>query len=117
MHPRGWIILLRVTRMYGWVAGEATGDYIENFKTSLSAGFTAYKTCPVPAVRYLETPAVMARVVQNVAQLRALAGQDVDIGLDFHGRTTPALAKRLCKKLFVSAACTTIGEDEIRIKL
>ena len=38
-------------RMYGWVAGEETGDYIDNFKTSVAEDkFTCYKMCPVPAV-------------------------------------------------------------------
>eukprot|EP00054_Salpingoeca_dolichothecata_P016828 m.99260 g.99260 ORF g.99260 m.99260 type:complete len:276 (-) comp22161_c0_seq3:84-911(-) len=49
--------------------------------------------------RPIETPDVMAKVVDNVASIREAAGTSVDIGIDFHGRTTPALAKRLCKKL------------------
>ncbi|MGI6456453.1 MAG: galactonate dehydratase [bacterium] len=87
-------------RMYGWVAGEQTGDYIENFKRSIhDRQFTLYKFVPVPAMRYLESPAVIEQVVENVAQLRAAAGPHIDIGLDFHARTTPALAKVLARKL------------------
>ncbi|XP_062510339.1 D-galactonate dehydratase-like isoform X1 [Corticium candelabrum] len=87
-------------RMYGWVSGEKTGSYVEDFKASVADGkFTAYKTCPVPACQAIESPAVMKQVVDNVRALREAAKSHVDIGVDFHGRCTPALSKRLCKKL------------------
>ncbi len=83
-------------RMYGWVKGEETGDYIENFKLSVQdTEFTAFKLCPVPAVQMIETPAVLDRIIENVREVRQAAARHVDIALDFHGRTTPALARRL----------------------
>lgn len=87
-------------RMYGWISGEETGDYIENFKRGVKDGqFTAYKLVPVPAMQMVETPEVYDRVVQNVKEVRESAPRYVDIALDFHGRTTPAVARRLAKLL------------------
>lgn len=87
-------------RMYGWVKGEETGDYVENFKRSVKDGaFTAYKLVPVPGMRMIETPDVLDRVVQNVKEVREAAPRHVDIALDFHGRTTPAVARRLARQL------------------
>ncbi|MEW6238690.1 MAG: galactonate dehydratase [Candidatus Omnitrophota bacterium] len=87
-------------RMYGWIGGEETGDYIENFKRGVKDGvFTAYKLVPVPGMQMIETPALLDRVVQNVKQVREAAPRHVDIGLDFHGRATPAVARRLARLL------------------
>jgi galactonate dehydratase len=83
-------------RMYGWVKGETTGDYIENFKLNIKdTKFTAFKFCPVPAVQMIEIPAMLDRIVHNVKEVREAAPRHVDIALDFHGRTTPALARRI----------------------
>ena len=87
-------------RMYGWVGGETTGDYIENFTQSISDGqFTAYKFVPVPGMRMIESPEVIDKVVAQVKAIREKAPRHVDIGLDFHGRTTPAMARKLAKLL------------------
>lgn len=47
----------------------------------------------------VETPEMMDRVVANVRAVREAIGPGVDIGVDFHGRTTKALAKRLIRRL------------------
>jgi galactonate dehydratase len=73
----------------------------EKIKAGLARGFTAFKTNPAkrrPA-RYLETPAEVHYAAQKFAELRAAAGEDVDIAIDFHGAISPALAKVLIKAL------------------
>lgn len=87
-------------RLYGWVNIEKTGDYVENFKRSVEdTRFTAFKFVPVPGMRMIETPDVLDRVVQNVKDVREAIPRHVDIGLDFHGRTTPAMARKLARLL------------------
>jgi galactonate dehydratase len=87
-------------RMYGWSGGEPTGDYIENVKKSIAAReFTAYKLVPVPAMQAIESPAVVDRVVELVAGVRAQIGRDIDLALDFHGRVSPAMARQLARRL------------------
>ncbi|MBL8796881.1 MAG: galactonate dehydratase [Planctomycetia bacterium] len=82
-------------------------------------GFTAFKTGPAkrrPA-RYIETPAEVRYAVEQFALLRKAGGEDVDIGIDFHGAISPALAKVLIKGLepylpmFVEEPCQCQNHD------
>jgi len=64
-------------------------------------GFRAFKTGPYKErpYRIIETPAAIAKSVENFAELREAAGQDSDIGIDFHGAIPPQSAKILIKGL------------------
>jgi galactonate dehydratase len=82
-------------------------------------GFTAFKTGPAkrrPA-RYIETPAEVRYAIEQFALLRKAGGEDVDIGIDFHGAISPALAKVLIKGLepylpmFVEEPCQCQNHD------
>ncbi len=87
-------------RMYGWTRGGKTGDYIEDFMHHMEAReFTAYKFSPIEACRMIESPAAMQRAADHVAEARRIVGDAIDIAVDFHGRSTPALSKRLARKL------------------
>jgi galactonate dehydratase len=82
-------------------------------------GFTAFKTGPAkrrPA-RFVETPAEVRHIAEQFAELRQVAGDDADIGIDFHGAISPALAKLLIKALepyqpmFVEEPCQCQNHD------
>ena len=63
--------------------------------------FTAFKTGPAKRrpSRYVETPAEVRYSAEKFAELRKAAGDDADIAIDFHGATSPALARVLIKAL------------------
>lgn len=91
----------------------------EAMKAAMAKGFTAFKTGPSkkrPA-RYMETPAMIDRVGEVFANLRKTVGNDADIGIDFHGAISPALAKVLIKKLepyqpmFIEEPCQAQNHD------
>jgi galactonate dehydratase len=91
----------------------------ERIKQLRSEGFTAFKTGPAtrrPA-RYVETPAAVRYAAEQFAQLRAAAGDDADIGIDFHGAISPATAKLLIKALepyqpmFIEEPCQAQNHD------
>ncbi|MEZ4671480.1 MAG: galactonate dehydratase [Anaerolineae bacterium] len=86
-------------RMYGWVHGGSFGEYVESAKVSAAAGFTALKVGLLGAVNIVDTKAVVEANVQHFAGLRTTVGSQVDIGIDFHGRVSPAMAVRLAKAL------------------
>jgi galactonate dehydratase len=70
-------------------------------KEFIKLGFTAFKTQPAkrrPA-RYVESLAEVKYAAERFAELRAAAGDDADIGIDFHGAISPATAKLLIKAL------------------
>jgi galactonate dehydratase len=73
----------------------------EALKRQVERGFTAIKTGPArrrPA-RYVETPAEVKYAVEQFAELRKAAGDNIDIAIDFHGAISPALAKVLIHAL------------------
>lgn len=75
---------------------------VEEIRRGKQAGFTAFKTNPHFRRRYpraIESPSQVRSAVEHFAALRAEAGDDVDIAIDFHGKVGPALAKVLIKKL------------------
>ena len=91
----------------------------ENIKAARARGFTAFKTGPAtkrPA-RYVESPAAVQYAAEKFAELRQAAGNDADIGVDFHGAISPALAKLLIKALephqpmFIEEPCQAQNHD------
>jgi galactonate dehydratase len=91
----------------------------ERVREALGRGFTAFKTQPAkrrPA-RYVETPAEVAYAAERFAELRQVAGNDADIGVDFHGAISPATAKLLIRALepyqpmFIEEPCQAQNHD------
>jgi len=79
----------------------AHGGTPEALRAGVARGFTAFKTGPArkrPS-RYIETPAAVQYAAEQFAELRRAVGNDIDIGIDFHGETSPATAKLLIKAL------------------
>ncbi len=76
---------------------------VEAVRQRKAEGFTAFKTSPARLddrwARYVESPAYVQNVAEKFAELRAAAGPDADIGIDFHGAISPATAKLLVKAL------------------
>jgi galactonate dehydratase len=71
-------------------------------RAGVAAGFTAFKTGPQfrrRYPRYIETLSQVNHAVEQFAALRKAGGDDVDIGIDFHGKVSPATAKLLIKGL------------------
>ncbi|MDX2179162.1 MAG: galactonate dehydratase [Bryobacteraceae bacterium] len=91
----------------------------QRMKEAMAQGFNAFKTGPSkrrPA-RYMETPAAIERVGEVFGELRKTVGNEADIGVDFHGAISPALAKVLIKKLepynpmFIEEPCQAQNHD------
>jgi galactonate dehydratase len=82
-------------------------------------GFTAFKTGPAKRrhARYVETPSAVRYAAEKFAELREAGGDDVDIGIDFHGAISPAHAKVLIKALepyqpmFIEEPCQCQNHD------
>jgi galactonate dehydratase len=75
--------------MYGT---EAPEQFAERIQQSVNAGFTAVKAMPIPVSEPIENPRVLKYVACCVEAMRKAAGDDIDIMLDLHARTTPAAA-------------------------
>lgn len=67
-------------------------EFADRLKISLEKGFTAVKAMPIPVSEPIESPKTLKHAARCVEALRTAAGDEVDIMLDLHARTTPAAA-------------------------
>ncbi len=86
-------------RLYGWIGGDTPEKHAEAGRQRVAQGFTAIKMGVSDAGRIVESPAWFQKQVDNFAAARAAVGPNVDIGMDFHGKVSPANAVRLARAL------------------
>jgi len=104
-------------RVYAHVRGETPDEKAASAREKVAAGFTALKTSPTQAARFVEGPGFIDRAAERIAAVREAVGPDVEIGIDFHGRISPALAIQLCRALeplrpmFVEEPCLPENVD------
>ncbi|MCA2972451.1 MAG: galactonate dehydratase [Acidobacteriaceae bacterium] len=75
------------------------GYFGERILMSMEEGFTAVKSMPIPISDPVERAGTLKKAAQCVEAMRRAAGDDVDIMLDLHARTTPAAAIQFGKML------------------
>ena len=106
-------------RVYCHVHGRTVAEALDVARKVKAMGFTAIKTSPVGAVRFVESPAWVDRAVARIAALREFFGDEVDIAVDFHGKFSPAAAIRLIEALkplhpmFVEEPCLPQNVDAL----
>lgn len=86
-------------RVYAHVRGETPQEMAEHAKSLVEQGFTALKTGAPGPVHIIDKPAYIDGFVARIAALREAVGNDVDIGIDFHGRLSPAMSIRCAVEL------------------
>lgn len=86
-------------RMYGHARGRQDQDFVDAAVKAQSEGMTAIKFGIDGPVAMVDSPEYVDRQVRRVQAVREAVGPQFDIALDFHGRTTPAMARRLCAAL------------------
>lgn len=87
-------------RIYAWTDAGTSDDYVNSVREVRDhRGLTAFKYNATGMMRPLSSPAALGAAVERMASLRLTAGPSVDIAADFHGRLTPADARRLLQLL------------------
>ncbi|WP_416841802.1 galactonate dehydratase [Haloferax sp. DFSO52] len=86
-------------RVYQWIGGDRPADVAAEAKQKVDAGFSALKMNATEELRRVDNPAAIADAVDRLREVRNAVGEDIDIGVDFHGRVTKPMAKRLAKAL------------------
>ena len=85
-------------RMYAWIHGKTLEELIAAIKMRKAQGFNAVKVLAFPTEpRYIDTPAKLQQMADNFGALRETVGNSMDIGIDLHGRFSPAMAKLFIK--------------------
>jgi galactonate dehydratase len=103
-------------RVYAWIGGDRTGDYspeaiAAEAREQVAHGFTALKMNASSEMVPIDTPAKADAVVVRLEAVREAIGRDRDIAIDFHGRISRAMSRRLLpmlepyQPLFVEEPC------------
>jgi len=86
-------------RVYQWVGGDRPAGVAKAAAEKVDEGFTALKMNATAELRRIDTPQAIDDAVERLSQVREAVGPEVDIGVDFHGRVSKPMAKRLAKAL------------------
>jgi galactonate dehydratase len=71
----------------------------ESAKRQVMAGFTAVKMNATEEMHYIDSFAKVEAAVARIAAVREAVGNEIGIGIDFHGRVHKSMAKVLVKEL------------------
>ncbi|WP_410813332.1 galactonate dehydratase [Micromonospora sp. 067-2] len=82
-------------RVYSWIGGDSPTDVAEHARQRVAQGYTAVKMNGSGPLRILDTPAMVHTIVERVAAVREAVGPEIDIAVDFHGRFTLPMARRV----------------------
>ncbi|MEX2260955.1 MAG: galactonate dehydratase [Bryobacteraceae bacterium] len=80
-------------------------------QTAMRLGVSCFKSGIPGYYEWIETTAAIKRAVSSMEMLRENLGPDIDIGIDFHAKTSPSVASILVKEveplnlLFVEEPC------------
>ncbi|MGW6843297.1 galactonate dehydratase [Streptomyces sp. NPDC054958] len=82
-------------RVYSWIGGDRPTDVAQEAAARKAEGFTAIKMNASPQLELIDTPRAVRDIVERVESVRAEVGDDFDIAVDFHGRLTLPMARRV----------------------
>ena len=86
-------------KAYSWVGGDRPADVIEGIKKLRTIGFDTFKLNGCEDLGVLDTHQKLKPSIRIAEQIRSEFGDDIEFGLDFHGRVTAPMAKIMMKEL------------------
>ena len=86
-------------KVYSWVGGDRPQDIVEDMQRLMEGGFDTFKLNGTEEMTMLDSPRAVDAAVAKIAGVRDALGTQVSFGLDFHGRVSVPMAKRLLKEL------------------
>ena len=86
-------------RVYQWIGGDRPADVDEAAAEQVEAGFTALKMNATAEMERIDSPAAVREAEARLGEVREAVGDEIDVGVDFHGRVAKPMAKRLASTL------------------
>lgn len=86
-------------KVYSWIGGDRPADVVKDAQDRVTRGFDSIKMNATEEIHYIDSFKKIDAVVERVASLRNTFGNDLNIGVDFHGRVHKPMAKILAKEL------------------
>ncbi|MCO7125349.1 galactonate dehydratase [Sporolactobacillus shoreicorticis] len=85
--------------VYSWIGGDRPSDVAAQAKERRELGFKAIKMNATSELHYIDSFKKVQEVLDRVGSIREAVGDDLEIGVDFHGRVHRPMAKVLAKQL------------------
>ena len=82
-------------RAYGWIGGDRPSEVAASAKEAIARGFDAVKMNGSAELGPIATPGATGDIVARLEAVREAIGPGRDVAVDFHGRVSPAMARRL----------------------
>ncbi len=86
-------------KTYSWVGGDRPSDVIAGIAALREAGFDTFKMNGTEELGMIDTAKAIDAAVARIAEIREHFGNDIEFGIDFHGRVAAPMAKVLLKEL------------------
>ena len=86
-------------KMYSWVGGDRPADVIRDIQRLREGGFDTFKLNGTEELALIDSARKVDAAVSRIAEIRAAFGQDIEFGIDFHGRVAAPMAKPLLRAL------------------
>lgn len=86
-------------KAYSWVGGDRPADVIAGIQTLRAIGIDTFKLNGCAEMSLIDNSRAVDEAVNTVAQIREVFGNQIEFGLDFHGRVSAPMAKILIKEL------------------
>ncbi|SFG78830.1 galactonate dehydratase [Sporolactobacillus nakayamae] len=85
--------------VYSWIGGDRPSDVAKEALIRKEKGFKAVKMNATEELHYIDSYKKVEAVLERVDSIRKAVGNDLEIGVDFHGRVHKAMAKVLAAEL------------------
>jgi len=86
-------------KTYSWVGGDRPDDVIAGIRKLREAGFDTFKMNGTEEFGIIDSAAAVDAAVGRIAEIRSAFGNEIEFGLDFHGRVSAPMAKVLLRAL------------------
>ena len=86
-------------KTYSWVGGDRPDDVIAGIRKLREGGFDTFKLNGTEELAMIDSAKAVDAAVGRIAEIRSAFGNDIEFGIDFHGRVSAPMAKVLMRAL------------------
>ncbi len=86
-------------KAYSWVGGDRPSDVVEGINKLREIGFDTFKLNGCEDLGFIDTHKKIRHSISIASDIRKEFGDEIEFGLDFHGRVTAPMAKIMMKEL------------------
>ncbi len=86
-------------KTYSWVGGDRPDDVIAGIRKFREVGFDTFKMNGTEEFGIIDSAKAVDAAVGRIAEIRSAFGNEIEFGIDFHGRVAAPMAKVLLREL------------------